>query len=51
VARAGLRAVEANRAVAVPGLANKAIALVARLTPDPWALALMRAQAARFREL
>lgn len=51
VARAGLRAVEANRAVAVPGLANKVVALLARLTPDPWALALMRAQAARFREL
>ncbi|HYD46325.1 MAG TPA: SDR family oxidoreductase [Phenylobacterium sp.] len=51
VARAGMRAVEANRAVAVPGLANKAIALLARLTPDAWALALMRAQAARFRQL
>lgn len=51
VARAGLKAVEANRAVAVPGLANKAIGLLARLTPDTWALALMRAQAARFREL
>jgi short-subunit dehydrogenase len=51
VARAGMRAVEANRAVCTPGLANKAVALLARLTPDPWALALMRSQAARFRRL
>lgn len=51
VALAGMRAVDANRAVCVPGLANKAIALLARLTPHPWALALMRSQAARFRRL
>ena len=51
VARAGYAAVEANRAVCVPGLPNKIIAQVAKLAPEPLALALMRSQAQRFRRL
>jgi short-subunit dehydrogenase len=51
VAAAGYEAVEANRAVCVPGAPNKAIAAVAKAIPDEWALALMASQGARFRKL
>ena len=50
VAAAGYEAMEANRAICVPGAANKAIAAVAKLIPDEWALALMAWQAPRFRK-
>jgi short-subunit dehydrogenase len=51
VAAAGYEAVEANRAISVPGAPNKAIAAVAKLIPDDWALALVAGQGARFRKL
>ncbi len=51
VAAAGYEAMEANRAVCVPGAPNKAIAAVAKLIPDDWALALMASQGSRFRKV
>jgi short-subunit dehydrogenase len=51
VAAAGYEAVEANRAICVPGAPNKAIAAVVKLIPDDWALALMASQGARFRKV
>jgi len=51
VAAAGYEAAEANRAISVPGAPNKAIAAVAKLIPDDWALALVAGQGARFRKL
>ena len=51
VAQAGWRAVEANRPICVPGLAYKAICGLARLAPESLALAIMRAQGPRFREI
>ena len=41
VAAAGYEAVEANRPICVTGAPNRAIAAVAKLVPDEWALALM----------
>jgi short-subunit dehydrogenase len=51
VAATGYEAVEANRAVCVPGAPNKAIAALAKLIPDDWALALMASQGPRFRKM
>jgi short-subunit dehydrogenase len=51
VAAAGYEAVEANRPICVPGSPNKAIAAVAKVLPDDWALALMASQGPRFRKL
>lgn len=51
VAAAGYEAVEANRPVCVPGAPNKAIAGIAKLLPDDWALALMASQGSRFRRV
>jgi len=51
VAAVGYEAVEANRAVSVPGAPNKAIAAFSKLVPDEWALALMASQGARFRKV
>lgn len=51
VAAAGYEAVEANRAVCVPGAPSKAIAAVAKALPDEWGLALMASQGPRFRKL
>ena len=51
VAAAGYEAVEANRAVCVPGAPNKAIAALAKAIPDEWALALMASQGSRFRKV
>ena len=51
VAAAGYEAVEANRAICVPGAQNKAIAAVVKLIPDDWALALMASQSSRFRKV
>jgi short-subunit dehydrogenase len=47
----GWRAVEANRAMCVPGLTYKAIVAASRLIPESLALAVMRSQGRRFREL
>jgi uncharacterized protein len=41
VAAAGYEAVEANRIICVPGAPNKAIAVLAKLAPEDWAMALM----------
>jgi uncharacterized protein len=51
VAAAGYEAVEANRAVCVPGAPNKTIAALAKALPEDWALALMASQGARFRRV
>uniref|UniRef100_UPI000A71CE5F SDR family NAD(P)-dependent oxidoreductase n=1 Tax=Phenylobacterium sp. CCH9-H3 TaxID=1768774 RepID=UPI000A71CE5F len=51
VAAAGYEAVEANRAVCVPGAPNKAIAAIAKAVPEDWVLALMASQGSRFRKL
>jgi hypothetical protein len=51
VARAGYEAVEANRAICVPGAPNKVIAALAKALPDDWTLALMASQGGRFRKL
>lgn len=50
VAAAGYEAVEANRPVCVTGAPNKAIAAIAKLVPDEWALALIAWQGPKFRE-
>jgi len=51
VAAAGYEAVEANRAICVPGAPNKAISALVKAIPDDWALALMASQGSRFRKL
>ena len=51
VAAAGYEALEANRAICVPGAPNKAIAAIAKLVPDEWSLALMASQGPRFRKV
>ncbi len=51
VAAAGYEAAEANRPVCVTGAPNKAIAALAKVIPDDWALALMARNSARFRKL
>lgn len=51
VAATGYEAVEANRAICVPGAPNKAIAALAKLAPDDWALALMASQGPKFRKM
>jgi short-subunit dehydrogenase len=50
VVEAGWRAVEANKAICIPGLPYKVICAAAKLVPDSLALAVMRAQGARFRK-
>jgi short-subunit dehydrogenase len=47
VAAAGYEAAEANRPICVPGAPNKAIAAVAHLLPEEWAMALMASRAGR----
>lgn len=51
VAAAGYEAAEANRPVCVTGVPNKAIAALAKVLPDDWALALMASQGSRFRKM
>ena len=51
VVEAGWRAVEANRAICIPGLPYKVICAAAKLIPDSLALAVMRAQGPKFRKL
>jgi len=50
VAATGYEAAEANRPVCVTGVPNKAIAALAKILPDDWALALMSSQGGRFRK-
>ena len=49
VAAIDYEAAEANRAVSVSGSPNKAIAALAKILPDDWALAVMARQSRRFR--
>ena len=51
VAQIGYEAVEANRAVAVSGAPNKAVAALAKILPDEWSLALMQKNSSRFRQM
>ena len=51
VAATGYEAAEANRPVCVTGTPNKAIAAIAKILPDDWALALMASQGGRFRKV
>lgn len=51
VAAAGYEAAEANRPVCVTGAPNKAIAVLAKLIPDEWALALIASQGGKFRKV
>lgn len=51
VAAAGYEAAEANRPICVPGAPNKAIAVIAKMLPDEWSLALMASHGPRFRDL
>lgn len=50
VAAAGYEAAEANRPVCVPGAPNKALAVLSKLVPDEWSLAVMARESARFRK-
>jgi short-subunit dehydrogenase len=50
VAAVGYEAVEAGRAVAVPGAPNKAIAAAVKLIPEEWTLSLVASQGDRFRK-
>eukprot|EP01040_Poterioochromonas_malhamensis_P021285 gene21285-25646_t len=50
VAAIGYEAAEANRAVAVSGAPNKAIAAIAKIIPDDWAMALISGQTRKFRK-
>lgn len=50
VAESGFMALKRNRAVHIPGGANKMIAVTARLLPDTWALGLMAKNSARIRK-
>ena len=51
VAATGFEAVEANRAICVPGAPNKAIAAFVKAIPDDWALSLMASQSGRIRKI
>lgn len=51
VAAAGYEAAEANRPVCVTGAPNKAIAVLAKIIPDEWALALIASQGGKFRKV
>lgn len=50
VAAAGYEAAEANRPVCVPGAPNKALAVLSKLVPEEWSLAVMARESARFRK-
>jgi len=51
VAAAGYEAAEANRPVCVTGAPNKTIAVLAKIIPDEWALALIASQGGKFRKV
>ncbi|HEX6865788.1 MAG TPA: dehydrogenase, partial [Caulobacteraceae bacterium] len=50
VAAIGYESSEANRPVCVTGAPNKAVAALAKIIPDDWALAMMARQSNRFRK-
>ncbi len=49
VAAIGYKAVEKNVAVRVPGMANKTIAALSKILPEPLAMGMMKAQTKNFR--
>lgn len=51
VAASGYEAMEANRPICVPGAPNKAVAALAHILPEDWALALMKSQGAKIRKV
>ena len=51
VAALGYEAAEANRTISVTGAPNQAIALLTKILPDDWAMALMSRQSQQFRKL
>lgn len=50
VVKEGFNAIEANKAVAVTGSLNKAIAAFVKIIPDSWAFKLMKRRAKEFRK-
>ena len=50
VAESGFMALSRNKAVYIPGAPNRMIALLARLIPENWALALMGRNSEKFRK-
>ncbi len=50
VAESGFMALKKNRAVYIPGRANRAIASLVKLLPDTWALALMNRNSDKIRK-
>jgi len=51
VVKAGIEAVNRGQPVVVPGLANKVIATLTRILPEPAGRALVRSQSSRYRDL
>lgn len=51
VVRAGIEAVNRGKPVVVPGAANKLMATLTRILPEPWGRAMVRAQSSRYRKL
>jgi len=51
VARSGYEASEANRAICVPGAANKAVSALLKVLPDDWSMALASRHAERLGRL
>lgn len=51
VVKAGIEAVNRGKPVVVPGAANKLMATLTRILPEPWGRATVRAQSSRYRKL
>jgi len=51
VVAAGIEAVNRGQPVVVPGLANKALATLTRILPEPLGRAMVRAQSSRYRRI
>ncbi|WP_291200059.1 SDR family oxidoreductase [Hyphomonas sp.] len=51
VVAAGIEAVNRGQPVVVPGLANKALATLTRILPEPLGRAMVRAQSSRYRRM
>ena len=51
VVKAGIDAVNKGQPVVVPGLANKGIAVLTRILPEPVGRAMVRSQSRRYRRM
>ena len=51
VVKAGIEAVNRGKPVVVPGAANKFLATLTRILPEPWGRAMVRAQSSRYRKM